>query len=204
VAILLLAALVFSVPVSRVRVLRAAGRALVVDDPLSPADAIILPEWTGAAGAIDAADLVHAGIAKHVAVIPGNPRPAELELARRGVAYQSETDDLVHMLRALGVSDIEVIQMEATGTGAEGQIIPAWCHQRHVRSVVVVSAPDHARRLRRILHRSMDLRTTRVFIRAARFSEFDPDRWWTTRDGARTEIVELQKLLLDLVRHPLS
>ncbi len=197
-------AVVFAVPSSREGVLRAAGRALVVDDPLSPADAIILPEWAGAAGAIDTADLVRAGIATHVAVIPGAPRLAELELARRGVAYQSETEDLVQMLRALGVHDIEVIQVQATGTGSEGQVVPIWCQQHRIRSVVVVSAPDHGRRLRRVLRRSMDPRATRVFVRSARFSEFDPDRWWTTRDGARSEIVELQKLLLDVVRHPLS
>jgi hypothetical protein len=32
----------------------------------------------------------------------------------------------------------------------------------------------------------------------------DPDRWWETRRGVRTEIVELQKLLLDVVLHPMS
>jgi hypothetical protein len=36
------------------------------------------------------------------------------------------------------------------------------------------------------------------------YSEFDPDRWWQTRDGARIGLVELQKLLLDLARHPIS
>jgi len=43
-----------------------------------------------------------------------------------------------------------------------------------------------------------------VRIRSARYSSFDPDRWWTTRDAVRTEIVEIQKLLLDVVRHPIS
>jgi len=43
-----------------------------------------------------------------------------------------------------------------------------------------------------------------VTIRSARYSAFDPDRWWTTRDDTRTEIVELQKLVLDVLRHPLS
>jgi hypothetical protein len=32
-------------------------------------------------------------------------------------------------------------------------------------------------------------------------SSFDPDRWWESRDGVKTEIVELQKLLLDVVLH---
>jgi hypothetical protein len=45
---------------------------------------------------------------------------------------------------------------------------------------------------------------THVMVRAARYSIFDPDRWWETRDGVRTEIIEFQKLILEMVLHPLS
>ena len=41
-------------------------------------------------------------------------------------------------------------------------------------------------------------------IRPARFSTFDPDEWWKTQGGVRIEIVELQKLLFDVIMHPLS
>jgi hypothetical protein len=37
-----------------------------------------------------------------------------------------------------------------------------------------------------------------------RYSSFDPDLWWKTRSGVRTEIVELQKLVLEVVLHPIS
>jgi hypothetical protein len=67
---------------------------------------------------------------------------------------------------------------------------------------VVVTTSDHTRRLRRVLRRSMDGHATRIAVRAARYSPFDPDRWWETRTGARTGIVELQKLLFDVARHP--
>jgi hypothetical protein len=45
---------------------------------------------------------------------------------------------------------------------------------------------------------------TRVMVQPARYSVFDPDQWWKTRDGVRSEIVELQKLVLEVVLHPLS
>jgi hypothetical protein len=45
---------------------------------------------------------------------------------------------------------------------------------------------------------------TDVTVRPEHYSIFDPDRWWETRDGVRTEIVELQKLVLDVVLHPMS
>jgi hypothetical protein len=55
-----------------------------------------------------------------------------------------------------------------------------------------------------VLRRSMRGRGTRVMVRAARFSEYDPDRWWQTRSGIRIQIGETQKLLLDLLRHPVG
>jgi hypothetical protein len=45
---------------------------------------------------------------------------------------------------------------------------------------------------------------TRVTVQPARYSNFDPDRWWETHNGIRTEIIEFQKLLLDVVLHPIS
>jgi hypothetical protein len=203
VALLLLLLIVVGA-LGRHQLLRIAGRSLVVDDPVVPSDVVVVPEWAGGAGAIDASDLVRAGIASRVAVIAGAPRAPDAELARRGVENHSETEDLVQLLHRLGVRDVEVIGMRATGTQSEGDVLAVWCGQGGVRSIVVVSTPDHTRRVRRVLRRSMAGHATRVVIRAARFSDFDPDGWWKTRDGVRTAIVELEKLLLDVARHPLS
>ena len=45
---------------------------------------------------------------------------------------------------------------------------------------------------------------TRVTVCSSRYSLFDPDRWWEARGGIRTEVEELEKLLFDVVRHPIS
>jgi hypothetical protein len=204
-AVVVLAGVVAAgVPAVRTFLLRAAGRALVVDEPVESADVIVLPQWAGAAGAIEAADLVHAGIAGQVAFLSEPTRPAERELARRGVPNASEAAEAIRRLHALGVTSVELIADPAAGTESEGQVIFAWCRQRQFRSILVVSSADHSRRVRRVLHRSLRDEPTRVTIRSARYSTFVPDSWWMTRDGARTEIVELQKLVLDVLRHPLS
>ena len=200
----MLVAFAGSVPVIRGAILRTVGRALVVDEPVAPADVIVIPLWAGAAGAIDAADLVQSRIADRVAILTEPPRPAEQELSRRGVSYQDETADLVQVLHALGVTNVEVIPDPAAGTHEESHVLLSWCDQRQFRSIVVVSAPDHSRRVRRVLHRSLLGHPTRVDVRSARYSSFDPNRWWQTREGIRIEIMELQKLLLDVVRHPIS
>jgi hypothetical protein len=90
------------------------------------------------------------------------------------------------------------------GTEGEGQVLPAWCDEHQLRSIVFVATKDHSRRLRRVLDRVMKGHPTRVTVRTARYSSFDPDRWWESRLGLRTEINELQKLLLDVVLHPMS
>jgi hypothetical protein len=49
-------------------VLRAAGWALVVNEPVASADIIVVSLDSGEAGALQAADLVQSGISKRVAV----------------------------------------------------------------------------------------------------------------------------------------
>lgn len=206
-AAIALLGVVSGVPVIRGSMLRAAGWALVVDDALEPADVadvIVVPEWAGAAGAIEASDLFHRGFAHRLALLPEPPDPAEEELVRRNVSYVDRGTALAQLFRSLGVATFDVIPDPAAGTEAEGQVLLSWCDQHQFRAIIVVSTPDHSRRARRVLRRSMRGHPAKLKVRAARHSTFDPDRWWMTREGTRTEIMELEKLLLDVVRHPFS
>jgi hypothetical protein len=203
-AILLLMAAVVLLPTLRTPILQAAGWALVVDDPIGPADIIVVAVDAGGAGVLEAADLVHAGIATGVGIFADPVEPADRELTRRGILYEDTATRSAHQLRSLGVMTIQQIPDAAAGTEAEGRILLEWCARHQYRSVVVVSNPDHSRRLRRVLRRSIRGHGLKVAVRSARYSSFDPDRWWETRGGIRTEIVEFQKLLVDLARHPMS
>jgi hypothetical protein len=195
------AATIVALPSIREPVLRAAGWALVVDEPVRPADIIVISSAASGAGALEAADLVQSGIAPRVAVFSGPPSLEDHEFIRRGVPYENEQ---VRQLKSLGVTDVEQIPTTEAGTNDEGQALSLWCDQNQFQSIVVVTARDHSRRWRRVLGRVMKGHATRVMVQPARYSKFDPDRWWETRDGTRTEIIELQKLALDFVLHPLS
>lgn len=177
---------------------------LAVDDAVTSSDVVIVPVWAGEAGALEAADLVRGGISATVVVVPGTEQPADREIVRRHISYDAEATRIASLLRSLGVEHVEGFPYAAAGTEAEGDMLARWCDERHIRSVVIVSTPDHSRRLRRVLHRAMIGRRTVVSVRAARFAAFDADRWWQSRDGLRTGIVELEKLLLDMARHPFS
>ena len=201
---LLAAAAIVAVPSIRESVLRAAGWVLVVNEPIAPADVIVVSLASGGAGALEAADLVQLGIATRVAVFADPPSGDDHEFIRRGLPYEDASARQIRQLTLLGVMDVIQIPLTEAGTEGEGQVFPVWCEQHQFRSVVFVAARDHSRRWRQVLNRVMKGHPTRVMVQPARYSPFQPDRWWETREGVRTEIVELQKLVLEVVLHPLS
>jgi hypothetical protein len=204
VVIVAAAVAVVAVPSLWEPVLRAAGWALVVNEPVVPADFIVVSLDSGGAGALEAADLVQSGIATHVAVFTDPPSNEDHEFIRRGLPYEDASAKQIRQLKWLGVMNIGQISRTDVGTEGEGQVLPLWCDQNQFRSIVFVAASHHSRRLRRVLARVMKGHTTHVMVRPEHYSSFDPDRWWETRSGIRTEIVELQKLVLELVLHPMS
>ena len=198
------AAAILAIPSLRESLLRAAGRVLVINEPVSPADIIVLALDSGGAGALQAADLVHGGIATRVAVFTDPPSGEDLEFIRRGLPYEDLAARQIRQLGWLGVTDVVKIPRSEAGSEGEGEVLAPWCDQQQLRSIVFVASRDHSRRLRRVLNRDMKGHLTRVAVQAERYSGFDPDRWWETRGGIRTEIIELEKLALDVVLHPFS
>ena len=177
----------------------------MVADDLGPADIVVVATGADGAGVLEAADLVHDGVATQVAVFADPPDPSvDREFIRRGIPYEDAAARAIRQLRALGVENIQQIPRALTGTEDEGRVLPEWCDQNRFRSVVVVTTSDHSRRLHRVLRRSMKGHETRVTVHPARYSPFDPNRWWESRGGTRTELVELEKLFLDILLHPIS
>src|SRR5712691_5795575 len=87
-------------------VLRAAGWALVVNEPVAPADLIVVSPDSGGAGALEAADLVQSGVATHVAVFTDPPSGEDHEFIRRGLPYEDGGARQIRQLRSLGVTDV--------------------------------------------------------------------------------------------------
>ena len=204
VVVLAFAGTLIAVPASRYYLLRTLGDALVHNDPLGPAEVIVISTDSDGAGVLEAADLVHQGIAPRVAIFADPPDTVDREFVRRGVPYVNAAHVELQQLKSLGIKNAEIIPRTVAGTEDEGRILPEWCAEQDLQRIVFVATSDHSRRTRRVLDRAMPERETTVIIRAARFSQFDPDAWWKTRDGVRTEIQELGKLLLDILRHPFS
>jgi hypothetical protein len=188
----------------RAPILAAVGHLLVVADPVVPADVIVVTINALKSGILDAADLFHRGAAPQVAVFADLPDEVDREFIRRGLPYFDVTARSIKELGALGVTRVERIPRAVSGTEEEGEVLPGWLKKRRFRSVVLVTTPDHSRRVRRVLRRALKGQPMTLIVEPSRYSEFDPEHWWQTRKNLRTGIVELQKLFLDVVLHPIS
>jgi hypothetical protein len=204
-AVLLLSVLAAWIPRSRMYILRSAGGLLVIQEPsVKSADIIVVAVDVDGAGTLEAADLVHRGVSNRVAVFDDPPSSVDLEFLRRGLPYEDRAAISTRQLHSLGIQNVEQIPRSTSGSEQEGDILPNWCDERGYHSVGLVTSTDHSRRLTRILRRSSRGRHLSMTVYSSRYSEFDPNTWWKTRAGVRIGIFELEKLLLDFVRHPFS
>lgn len=203
--LLLIAALAAAViPATRDGMLRAVGWGLVAHDAMAHADVIVIANDADGSGALEAADLVKESIATRVALFVRPQTLAARAFAKRGLPYDDSTSTTAKELRELGVTSVERIPGLVAGTNDEGRVLPAWCREKQYHTLVFVSTPDHSRRTRRVLRRAFEGSSIRAIVWYSHYSSFDPDAWWRTRNGIRIAISEYEKLLLDLLRHPLG
>jgi hypothetical protein len=190
-----------TVPTSRHAFLRGLGWALVAEDPPTRADIVIVSTDSLGAGILEAAELIKSGFAPRIGLFEHPPAPLQIELARRGLPYVDLQAFAIQLARALGIETIQLIPA-VVGTNDEGAVLAHWCESQGIHSILFVSVSDHSRRTRRVLARALRPHAISVAVRWTRFSQFDPDHWWQSREGQRIEIVESQKLLVDFLRHP--
>ena len=185
--------------------MRSIGRLIAIQQPLpKSADIIVVAIDADGAGTLEAANLVHRGVSSRVAVFTDPPTAVDREFLRRGLPYHDQGAISIHQLQMLGVDNVVLIPRGASGSQQEGEILPQWCDEQHYHSVVLVTSGDHSRRLSRIMRRSLRGHQTTVTIDSSPYADFNLDSWWETRAGVREGIFELQKLIFDVIRHPMS
>ena len=199
--VIVLATLIIAVPGLRNPVLRSAGWVLVAQDPPARADVIVIASDALGAGILEAADLVHAGYGSRVAIFTRPTTRVTRELERRGAKPLDLKSVSIQLLNQLGIDHISVMPV-VVGTVDEGRVLREWCSANSIHSVLFIAVRDHSRRTRRVLERALSPYGIQVTVRYARFSDYDPDTWWQTRNGQRIQAVETEKLLLDLLAHP--
>jgi hypothetical protein len=190
---------------ARAPLLRSVGRLLVADDPPGRADVIVVAVDAGEAGALEAADLVAAGVSSRVAVFATPDDRADAEFVRRGLTPSNDGAYAVRRLELLGVASAELIPIRVEGSTEQPPALDRWCAERGpFASALVVTNRDHSRRVRRVMRRGAVTHCGRVSVRGSRYSDFDPQDWWQERSKTRTFFEETAKLLVDVAMHPFS
>jgi hypothetical protein len=191
-------ALVFA----RHAVLRFAGGLLVTNHAPVPVDMAIMTGEAGIAGELEIADLFQGHLVTRVGALIGTPTWAALERARRGVPLVNPADDLA--LLGIPASAIVAIPADEGGTTEGMAALAHWCLDHQITRVLVVPSADHSERVRRALDRELRGRHVEVIVHTSRYDTFRAADWWQHRPSLRAGLVELEKLALDCLRHPIG
>jgi uncharacterized SAM-binding protein YcdF (DUF218 family) len=186
--LLLFFALLAILFVGRLPLLRLAGQLWVLDEPSAQSDALIVlsDDNYAADRAFHAAELYREGVAP-VVVASGR-----MLRQNAGIA-----DLMEHDLESFGVPATSIVKLKhrAQNTREEAVEASRLIQARGWKRVTVVTSNYHARRARfifeRVLPSSVSLR-----VSGARDSEFDPSRWWETRQGRKLFMLELTGYLV--------
>lgn len=181
--LLLFAACLAVVYAARNPLMKLAGELWVVDEQPAASDALIVLGGDNYAAdrAFRAAELYRAGVAP-VVVASGR-------MLRRNVSLAEITG---HDLESFGVPAQSIVKLEHRGqnTREEAAEIARLIQSRGWKGVLVVTSNYHARRARFIFERVLPPGIT-LGVSGARDSEFDPSRWWQTRQGQKLFLTEL-------------
>jgi uncharacterized SAM-binding protein YcdF (DUF218 family) len=154
-----------------------------VDDPLAQSDVIVVLGDDNYAGdrAFHAAELYRSGMAR-VVVASGR-----MLRSNAGIA-----DLMEHDLESFGVPASSIVKFphRAGNTREEAEALSGLIASRGWKRILLVTSNYHTRRALFIFERVMPAGVS-VRVSGARDSEFDPERWWSTRKGQSLFVHEL-------------
>jgi hypothetical protein len=163
--------------------MRFAGEFWVIDEPAAPSDAILVLGDDNYAGdrSFHAAELYREGVA-----------PIVVASGRMLRQNASVADLMEHDLQSFGVPATAIVKLthRAENTREEAVESARLIHARGWKRIMVVTSNYHTRRTQFIYGRILPP-GVKFRVSAARDSEFDPTRWWETRQGQKLFMNEL-------------
>ncbi len=173
---------------------RGAGRWLVRQDPLRPADVIVVLSGAMPARAEEAARICRSGFAPEVWLT--RPESPARELAAMGISFRGEEEYSREILVHDGVPDAAVHVLPGTVVNTEQEIeeISAEMLREGKGTAIIVTSPPHTRRVR-ALWRVLAGHNLRLVVRGAPQDPFDANHWWRDTHDAFAVAREILGLL---------
>lgn len=173
------------------------GRYLQHEDPLQKSDAIFVLAGTRLERPFEAVDLYKEGYAPLIVLSPGRPEPGEALLRQRGITFPSEVELERDALVQLGIPASAIVATNGyiDNTAQEANLLRSMVAAHQWRRVIIVTSKYHTRRAAFAFRRGLDGTGAEVVMRASRYDESDPARWWRYRSDFRFASSEWQKLI---------
>lgn len=162
---------------------RGAGRWLIREDALGPADVIVVLSGAMPERAEEAARIFRMGYAHEVWLT--HPEGPARELAGMGIHFVGEDDYNREVLIHDGVPAAEVRILPGTIIDTEQEIdeIARAMRSEGIHTAILVTSPPHTRRVR-VLWSELAPKNLHAVVRAAYEDPFDANHWWhNTRDA---------------------
>lgn len=176
-------AIILAVLIAGIFTFRGVGRWLVRENPLAHAEAIVVLSGGLPYRAEGAADIYRQGYAPQVWLTePESPSPA---LAAMGIHFVSEEEYSREVLIHQGVPPAAIHILPGTIVDTEQEIdeISREMRNDRVSSVIIVTSPEHTRRVHALWVR-LAAKNQQAIVRAAAEDPFDRYHWWRdTRDA---------------------
>ena len=179
-----------------------AGRFLVREDPLEPAQAIFVLAGSRVSRWLEAVELYREGRAPLVILSPGRLEHSEMALRERGIRLPTEGEIARDAILQLDVPPhaVRVLPGSLDNTAHEAAALHAFWRsappERRMNRIIVVTSRYHTRRTQFAFRREFADAPVALLVRASRFDEAQPARWWRHRADVRFVTSELQKLVL--------
>lgn len=166
--------------------LEAAGRALIADDPLHPADAILVLAGETREGdrVMHAVSLYKRGLAP-VLVLSGTPmgfRTHEANVMRRHAEHLGVPSDR-----------ILVVKHDSESTREEAGVVVPVLQRKGLKEVILVTSSSHTGRAKRIFRTAAGPAGPQFLASPVDDGYFNPEGWWTRRRDAKTFVYEAIK-----------
>ncbi len=171
-----------------------AGRWLVREDTLGPADAIVVLSGGLPVRADEAARIYVRGYAHEVWIT--RPESPAADLSEMGIQYTGEESYSRQILIHFDVPDANIRVLPAIVVNTEQEIeeISGEMRREGKTSVIIVTSPPHTRRVS-TLWRKLVGESPRAIVRAAPLDSFDADHWWRDTHDALSVVREMLGLM---------
>jgi uncharacterized SAM-binding protein YcdF (DUF218 family) len=173
---------------------RGAGRWLVREDRLEPADTIVVLSGGMPARAEEAAAIFRQGYAHEVWV--SRPAAPTAALGAMAIRYAGEEEYNREILIHRGVpeGDIRILPDEIFDTEQEVHEVSSLLARQEKKSAILVTSMPHTRRVR-LLWGTLTPKNQTSIVRGSPDDRFDANRWWRNTHDMFSVVREMLGLL---------